>query len=395
MDEQLSAGTASAVESDSSSSDSYLPENYLSDPGDSGETESEQSVAGGEDIGEDADSGEQQQAPQKVHPLEDRIQALAKVYGVDANDPKQRKMLEALATVEKRNGDKDAHIAKLQKLTPFEESLRQREEQGERGQQSEGQQFGKADVPATQDWKDPFPHWHHPMPEIARARALEDFTTALTEAVEKKDFTKAGAVFQEMFRREMHPYRDAIREMIHEGISSFERERLGDVLPSVRKTAAEHAAAETRQFAEKQLRTDAQFSADLDQLRKPLSDKMHEFEGEQYPDTMLNRIVLEKPHILHIKVNHPDPKTAQILTHMEQLRAIRREMASQKASPAKGKELVKAGAEMARRESGRERARQTLNGGSSSGGNSNPANNDYVAHIESSRPKRLSDFINK
>jgi hypothetical protein len=381
MPEELASAGTGPVESTPDSMDSALPDNYLDDPGQSESQEYDVASDGNDDVAGDADV-----VASAADPLQARIAELAKKYGLDPNIPNQLKALKDLAITEKRMGDKDTHIAKLQKLTPFEESLQQSPERTGQDQVPAFARGEQARPAGEQEWVDPFPHWRQ------REDALSDFITAINEGFDKKDMRGASRVFQEMFRREMHPYRDAIQGMIREELSGFEREKLGDVLPDVRKTVAERAASNNRQFAEKQLRTDAQFSADLDQLRKPLSDKVHEFDGEQYPDTMLNRIVMEKPYILRIRVDHQDPKTAQILTHMEQLRAIRREMASQQHSPAKGKELVRAGAEMAKRESNKERARQGLNGGASSGGNSKAANDDYVSEIIASRPKRLSDY---
>lgn len=158
--------------------------------------------------------------------------------------------------------------------------------------------------------------------------------------------------------------------------------QLGDVLPTLRQTAAEREAEASHAFAVQELE-----KAGMDGIRdmvKPVSAEPLVVGGDVYENTPLMQMMTRFPHINRINVTHDAngkpyaPKTAERLTRIERYRAAAEMWAmtaqqqppqtqqpgTQQAapSPAAVQQAYQAGMTAAQ-QSAADRARQTLNSG--------------------------------
>lgn len=155
--------------------------------------------------------------------------------------------------------------------------------------------------------------------------------------------------------------------------------QLGDVLPTIRQTAAEREAEASHAFAVQELE-----KAGMDGIRdmvKPVSAEPLIVDGQVYENTPLMQMMTRFPHINRINVTHDAngkpyaPKTAERLTRIERYRAAAemwgvthtpqiQQPGTQQASPdpAAVKQAFQAGMTAAQKGEA-DRARQSLNSG--------------------------------
>jgi len=193
--------------------------------------------------------------------------------------------------------------------------------------------------------------------------------------------------------------------------------QFGDVLPTLRQTAAQRQAEESHSFAVSELE-----KAGLENIREvvtPLGAQPLVIDGREYDDTPLNRMLSEFPEITQISVTHDQsgrpypPQVAERLSRLERYRAAARLWArvspgmaqttpppqptgTPQPNPAAVQEAFQAGL-AAGNKGEADRARQGLNAGgnaTSLGGQAKPANTLYQ-DWQASGPINISSIFRK
>lgn len=336
-----------------------------------GDTEDVEQSAEPADGGDVADSGEppaeaepESTTPEgtTADPKEERILALAKEHGLDPTA--HRKALELLVLQEKRIADKDDYIGTLSQadawLTDFEKSLT-------KGQPDAAAQTKKEEAPAPRQPQPFSPSGPIRLGDVGDAwNTPADAAKDLYEAFSDQNTAKAAQIQEAWFSRQMMgtmPHLlQYMQEMVQGHINQFREKEFGEV----RQTVEQAKQARMRDSAYDAAVSDLTAKPALKQLWDEMNKATGEFEfnGQTWADKPLNRILAEYPEILKIRVEDPNPEKAWRLTAIEQYRAAMRIYAKQKSStltPKKAEALVTAGTEQAKREAGKERARQKLN----------------------------------
>jgi hypothetical protein len=175
-----------------------------------------------------------------------------------------------------------------------------------------------------------------------------------------------------------------IGKMLDARLKGFVEKDLGDVVPEVRRTVADRRIAQDRDFAIDQLRKAG--AEHIDKLFVAEDGPPINFDGEDFPNTPLNRILARFPQILQITAQHADPAKAArqsfIARYKMAYQIYQQESAGHSTETAK--QLVQAGRESKERES-KDRARQAINAGSgkSGVGTDKSASKSYVGHLNS------------
>ena len=311
--------------------------------------------------------------------LDDLIQQYAKETGLNPDDPNQRKTLKRLA-------DKELFIQKLQAgqpaaaqptdtgttgpelLTAFEQELAAEtaapEKPGEQPQAGKPAETAAPAKPATEagrygdigdDWKAP-----------------EDSLKAINDAWADNDLKKVHEIEMARLRRNFDTgiapqLLQFVQHMLDQRLQGFVKDNLGDVVPEVRRTINERRVAEDREFAIEELRKAG--AGEIDKLFTAEDGPPITYEGQEFPNTPLNRILAKHPEIMRITETHSDPSKAQRKTYISRYK-LAYQIYKQGAAGvpvAIANKLVEAGRESKERESN-DRARQTLNAGKGASG---------------------------
>jgi hypothetical protein len=313
--------------------------------------------------------------------LDDLIQQFATETGLNPEDPAQRKTLKRLA-------DKELFILKLQAdnetlktssvakpatepefLTDFEKEL-----------QAEGKPEAKQPIPI--DGKKPSEETAKQPTAPAAAptygdvgdawKTPEDSLTALNEAWAGNDLPKVHQIELARMVRNFDAviapsFLNHIGKMLDARLKGFVEKDLGDVVPEVRRTVAAQRVAEDRDFAIDQLRNAG--ASDIDKLFTAEDGPPIKFDGEEFPNTPLNRILARYPQILQITAQHADPTKAARQSFIARFKMAYQIFKQESAgvSNETAKQLVEAGRQSKDRENN-DRARQSLNAGSGKSG---------------------------
>lgn len=188
-----------------------------------------------------------------------------------------------------------------------------------------------------------------------------------------------AAIFQRRFDDIAIP---ALAEMLPGVIEQIIQQRIGDVLPSARRSADREELAVARDFAIGELAK----TPGYEQIQELIAEDDGEpvvFDGEQFPSTPLNRIMAENPWILKIQESHKDTDTARRLTFLQRYRAAHAIFTRGQVDASKAKSLMKAGEKLANRKKA-EQVRQALNAGKGAGLSSGQSDSgSYVAELVS------------
>lgn len=337
--------------------------------------------------GEQAEAGEQTKPPGLRPEVEALIQEYAKEHGVDPNDPDQRRHLKRLADkeffirslqtkLEELKGQlqtgsekgKPGAREEVEHLTAFERTLLAPEGTGEAGAQGEAGQPAatKPGAASPKGIGDIGDSWTSP----------RDACKAEADAWAEGDFDKVHDVQTAVFfRRFLGIGVPAIEKIIAAKLQEFGLRELGDVRSAVR----ERKQAGNREFAIAELGKVAEFKAVIPMLFEATEGPPVAFDGKNFPNNPLNRILAEHPEIMDIRAEDADPDTAERLTYIKQYRAAARILKRQQGAiePGKAKELVEAGAKMHQREQ-EDRARQGINAGPGATGLGGKSAQSYV-----------------
>lgn len=198
--------------------------------------------------------------------------------------------------------------------------------------------------------------------QVARGwKERGDFTKSLYAAFDMPDGPEKDAAVEDvMFGFEDRIFHERRLPLIREEFKRLQAEQLGPVLSQVE---------ESRQYEErvgvvKQLEAMPGYE-DVRELFEFASDGVLEVQGEQVPDTWLNRILVENPFILNsISIKGRTPAESKRKTLAEQYRVAHGLMKAQReknTDPATAQRLIGAGASLER--SKRDTARTGLNSG--------------------------------
>jgi hypothetical protein len=325
----------------------------------------------------------------KVPTVDELIQNFATETGLDPSDPNQRKTLKRLA-------DKELFIRKLQQdnealkgtavtapgttdaapafLTDFEKELA-----GEgTAAAPTGQTEGKAATPIT-DKTDPKAAApaadNRPYGDVGDPwKTPEDSLTALNDAWGKNDLKTVHDIevarlkrnFDSVIAPSFIPY---IARMVEARLQSFTEKDLGDVVPEVRRTAMQRRVGESREFAIDQLRKAG--ANDIEKLFDAEDGPPIKFDGQEFPNTPLNRILAKHPEIMQIRGSHTDPAKAErqafIARYKLAYQIFKQGTAGAALSAETAKALVDAGRDIKDKQQ-QDRARQSMNAGPGASG---------------------------
>jgi len=155
-----------------------------------------------------------------------------------------------------------------------------------------------------------------PMPAYLQTPAAAE--AELAEAMAVGDYQHAAEVRQQIFFMQQSAMRGQTEAMIRAEAERLFQERMGNIAPAMQNMVAQQQVAEAQTFAIGQLKEAG--IADIDTMFQPASDQPLMVDGEQYPDTPMNRMVAQFPWIRQIHVQHADPATAKNLTMIARYR---------------------------------------------------------------------------
>lgn len=194
----------------------------------------------------------------------------------------------------------------------------------------------------------------------------EDAITELGEAWIKGDVAMVNRIELGILKRRANALGFLTQSQAKEMVEQEIQERLGDVLPRVRENVQKERTQENKEFALAELEKLSDYAGIRD-LEKEIDGEPLLFEGQRFPNTPLNRILMEHPEILDINVRHEDPDTADRLTYFARFRMAYRISKSGQIDAGKAKQILTAATKMAERSSN-DRTRQALNSGSGATG---------------------------
>lgn len=308
-------------------------------------------------------------APKKL-----TAESLAKEYGLDPNNPRDRKIIDRMledakirTIAEKRVVDGQDYIKKLQEkvsqgdyFSQLERKLFQPQEKKEPPQTStpqQAQQQGDRSQPQAMKWNDGFDHWQSP----------KDAQREYAKAWEEGDEDKAGniqlAINNRWYRDAVDPY---VRDLIRREIES----RVGPVLQKDHRLQQQQDEEDSRFEALEALKQDSDMAKLLDEMFENDGSTV-DLNGQKVPGNAIWKMLKENPWIMDINVNGKTPKDTfratwgkRYLT-MAQLHMRAKQQAT--ISTEKGKEIFESGAKTAKNQVEQDRIRQSMNKGNSKG----------------------------
>ncbi len=322
-----------------------------------------------------------------------RIDALAKEFGLDPNNPSHFKAIERMLTQEKRKADADEYINELKGklntssfLTEWEKSLKEGKEAGKATATQATP--ARAEAPPVNggapQFNDGFDYW---------GNDVEKAIVEMNEAYTKGDIRKGNDMEAAIFNRRFHAIAmPSVRNEVYSAIRQLTGRDLAPLLEQVQSQRAEREDLEDRDFAIAELEKDPGMKKTLQQLQEP-SEGMIEFEGKKWPAKPIRRIFVENPEILRVKVSPDDPRAggdprvANRLTWLDRYRFAARQLLKEQSAngtaPLKQlKDGFQAGVKATKQQNDQNRIRQTVNQGSrGSGGRPVSADNEFLAGL--------------
>ena len=353
------------------------------------EGEAEVDPAAGSEEGsegqEGADGDEDESQDLDVEAL---IQQYAKEYGIDAADPKQRAYLKRLA-------DKEVLIQQMKSGSGAKDTGKDYLAEYEKALDAPAA-GGKSETAKSANAAEGMPKEAPPAaagpPSIKYndiGDAWKDHKDALTsynEAWKDSDLDKVDQIEQAMFKRKMVALGiPLINAVVARALNEFQTKELGDVIPTVRRNVQERQESEARESAISALQSADEFKSVIPKLFEIEDGEDLEFQGKKFDNCALNRIFIQHPGLLRIKVDNADPaKAAKLTFYARYLEAAKIFKATQRQeiSPKQAKEFVDSGVRIAEREHTTERARQSLNAGAGASGRQPPAKENYARSLQ-------------
>lgn len=344
------------------------------------ETDTGQTETTVTETGTEQPPGEEAGASKNAAALADLIQQFANETGLNPDDPGQRKTLNRLANKElfirKLQADLDAQKKQPEPAKPADEpELMTAFEKELAAEQPDAAAPGEPPPTGTE-------------PDAAAAKpaetakgygdigdtwkTAEESLAALNEAWAANDLRKAHDIEVARLRRNFDqavaPQLLAfIDKMVNARLQEFSKKEFGDVLPVVRKSVGEQRMAESREFAVNELRKAG--AADIDKMFAKEDGPPLHFDGKEWVNSPLNRVLVKHPEILSIVKTHEDPIKAERATFLARYKLAYQlyKQATPAVSAEAAKQLVDAGRNVERNKDS-DRARQTLNAGSGATG---------------------------
>jgi hypothetical protein len=312
------------------------------------------------------ESGEEVQ-PEATGETADPLTALAAEYGLDPNNPKQRKALEAIqATLQKSEGQTDAGGKDgADELTAYERSLLGEEAPAAAKPQETPKEAAETAKPLEPGkFGDVGDAWEN---QAAALKALSDAYEADEQG--RVDFGKVAEINNAMFKRQFVGMAlPQIQNLVQQRIDAALKQHFGDVLPRLQQERKMSEYQDAHSDVLTNLKKEKGYE-DVEQLNKPVDDKPLKYGGREFPNTPLNQMYAKYPEILNIRVEHKDPAVAQKLTIAAKLKAANRLWKESRGTipAAKVKDVVQAGQQIAQKNN-TARTKQTLNAGASAAG---------------------------
>lgn len=288
------------------------------------------------------------------------IEEMAAQYGLDPKNAAHRKILTDLAAATKRNSDKDQYIDQLRSGSLLGdlmggEDTEQPPAPPEPAKANPSEQ-PKAAAPGQPVFGDIGDAWKRP----------EDGQTALIEALNAGDVRSAHEIQQAMFVRNMAQFGPVLTQMVNHMLE----QRIGPLEPIVKAQRDSAAQNEGLESARTQVMGLSDGRGEMFRsMTKPDNPEPLEVDGQRLPNTPLNRILMEYPHILKLREQHANPKEAARLTALAQYEAAmtiyHRQQQQRTAAPEAGQKLVQAGKQLAEKQA-QEQTRQQMNAGKTS-----------------------------
>ena len=297
--------------------------------------------------------------------LEALIRKIAEETGLDPE--KNRDALLILAERDKKNleSKRDEDQA-ADWLTPWEK------EQAEK-KTAEGE---KSPAEATSDTKPPAAAEGKPPPEPIlfgdigdQWNTLVEGEEALAEAWDKGKTDQVNEIQNALFVRRFMgkglPVALAVTQrMLKQELDTF-KEQFKDVLTDSQQNREERMDQRARDSAQAELLKTGKKDL-FEKLFAPDGGKPVVYQGEEFDPNPYNRLITQHTGFLKIKVDHPDPETAQKLTYIERYREVgklfERLQGEGQIAASEAKALLKAGADSRKRDE-QGRTRQRLNAG--------------------------------
>jgi len=381
-------------------SESVTIDSIFDDPteGDAGEG-TEQAVAPEAEEGIDSDTSEgeeeQQAATDETAPEETgapkklTAETLANEYGLDINNPRDRKIIDrmledakARGISEKRVADGQDYIKKLQEKVSqgdyFAKLERNRFQQDKEKPQQQAapppqtQQQGDRSQPQAHKWNDGWDHWQSPKD------AQREYAKAWEEGDEEKAANIQLAINNRWYKDAVDPY---VRDLIRKEIES----RVGPVLQKDHQLQQQQDEEDSRVEALETLKQDSDMAKLLDEMFEHDGSTV-DLNGQKVPGNAIWKLLKENPWIMKIKAEGRNPREtfrktwAERYMTMAQLHMRAKQQST--ISTEKGKEIFESGAKTAKDQVEKDRIRQTINKGNSKG-KSRPLSDDekFVAEI--------------
>lgn len=317
--------------------------------------------AGAPEAAPHARESREQQAPpaQRQQQEPDPLAAVAAEYGLNVSDPKQRAAAERiLQAVPQFQDDGDL-------VTDFERQLAEMDGAAPNYQQmveQTQQQPLSPEVMPPPGYGDGFDDWTGPADAY---RALDAAWQEQTPG-QPPDYARIAAIDNAMFARRLSASMPILQHIAQQMAEQYFTRQYGDVL----SMASDQRKDMNRDYAIQQLEQNPTARSFMKSLfEEEAGSEPIQFDGESFPNTALNRVIVQNPWILRINRDHPNPDLAERLTWLDRYKAVISQLRKQGESvtPAQAKEILNAGKQMQARES-QDRARQQVNAGATATG---------------------------
>lgn len=205
------------------------------------------------------------------------------------------------------------------------------------------------------------------------------------------DYDLINKVEQGIFHRRAEQSGYVTAQQAEQMLDKVIQSRLGDVLPHVRETVEMQRSEANKEFAIAELEKLPEWAGIRELYKEADGEPPLVINGEQHPNTPLNRILMENPEILDINVRHKDDIAAERLTYMARYKAVLRASQRGKIDEKKANALLQAGVKSAQRTSS-DRTRQGINSGTTGGLPNGKKTGSFVQGLVDEAPASFSSL---